>query len=77
MQSVIVSAHFEGERIVLDEPLPMKPDTKLLVAVLPQDDDERSAWLHLSSERLEAAYGDDEPDYALPSIRELNLGYPV
>ena len=54
MQTIFVSGHFDGERILLDEPFAMEPNTKLLIAVLPDTDDERNAWLRASAERLMA-----------------------
>jgi hypothetical protein len=35
MKTVSVTAHFDGERILLDEVLELEPDTKLIVTVLP------------------------------------------
>ena len=59
MQTVTIRAHFDGERILLDEPFEMEPNTQLLITVLPETDAEREDWLHVSAERLEAAYSDD------------------
>lgn len=75
MQVMPLRAHFDGEKILLDEPFPLEPDTKLLVTVLPKTDAEREAWLKLSSRRLQEAYGDDEPEYAVSSVRVVNPSY--
>ena len=72
-QSISVPAHFDGERILLDEPLELERDTKLIVTILPNYDSERESWLRLSAERVEKPFGDDEPDYPLDLIREANL----
>jgi hypothetical protein len=74
-QNTSVPAHFDGERILLDEPLELKPDTKLIVTILSNHDSERESWLRLSAERLEKAFGDDEPDYPLDLIKEANPEY--
>jgi hypothetical protein len=74
-QNISVPAHFDGERILLDEPLELEPDTKLIVTILPNHDSERESWLRLSAERLEKAFGDDEPDYPLDLIKEANPEY--
>jgi len=59
-----IPAHFDGEHIVLDEPVELEPNTKLLITVLPKDAD-REAWLELSKKRLAEAYSDDEEEYSL------------
>lgn len=70
-------AHFDGNQILLDEPYELEPDTKLIVTVLPKDnsDAEREAWLHLSMKTLKDAYGQDEPEYSLDLIKEVNPEY--
>ena len=57
-----IPAHFDGKQILLDEPVELQPNTKLLVTVLPQDA-EHEAWLNLSAKRLQDAYADEEEDY--------------
>ena len=77
MKTVTLPAHFDGESIRLDEPYELEPNTKLLVTVLPKEheDEEREAWLRLSSEGLARAYGEDEPDYPAELIKEPNPDY--
>ena len=58
---------FDGQHICLDEPFPLTLNAKLTVTVLPdpeESQDECEAWLRLSEQKLERAYGDDEPDYS-------------
>ena len=76
METVTLRAHFDGERILLDQPFELEPDTKLIVTVLPKSlDEEREEWAQLALESLERAYGDDEPEYSLDSIKEANPEY--
>jgi hypothetical protein len=75
MDTVSVSAHFDGERIVIDDPCELEPNTRLIVTILPKQDDERDSWLCLSSSRLEAAYSEDEEDYSLDLTKEANPEY--
>ncbi len=77
MNAVVLPAHFDGQKIVLDEPYPLEPDTPLTVTILsPQDDDdERADWARLGRHNLAAAYGDDEPEYTFADIKEWNPLY--
>ena len=72
MSLVAVYAHFDGERIHLDEPYQLEPETQLLVIVLPKGShpDERNDWLTLTQNALENAYGHDEPEYSLDTTKE-------
>jgi hypothetical protein len=77
MKVITLQAHFDGERICLDEPFELEPNTKLIVTVLlgEHPDDEREAWLLLSKKGLEAAYGVDEVEYPLSLVKESNPDY--
>ena len=70
-----IRAHFDGERILLDEPVELKPNTKLIVTVLPKDDEELDDWVRLSQQGLAGAYADDEEEYSLDLIKEENPDY--
>ncbi|MFQ5638630.1 MAG: hypothetical protein ACE5IR_11615 [bacterium] len=86
MNIITLRAHFDGEQIVLDEPfkLRLKPNTRLIVTVLPEpeseqeieeNDKERQAWLQMSMKGLENAYSEDEVEYSLDLIKESNPEY--
>ncbi len=74
---VTLRAHYDGEQIVLDEPFPLEPNTKLIITVLSKQktDDEREAWLLLSRQSLDNAYGEDEVEYSLDMIKVPNPEY--
>ena len=70
MPTVSLRAHYDGERIQLDEPFDLPPDVPLLVTVLvPDADNDREAWIATSRQALARAYGDDEPEYAPADVR--------
>jgi len=71
MQTVTLSAHFDGERIQLDEPFELPADARLLVTILPEAsaDLDRAEWYALSKQGLARAYSDDEPDYPASLVR--------
>ena len=72
MQTMTLTAHFDGERIQLDEPFDLPADARLLVTVLPaaSADAEREAWYAISKAGLARAYSDDEPDYPESLVRK-------
>lgn len=75
MDTLSIPAHFDGERILLDEPVELEPDTQLIVTIVPKHDPERASWAHLSGKRLAEAYGEGEEAYTLDSIKEANPEY--
>ena len=76
MSAVVLSAHFGGQQIVLDEPYPLEPNTPLTVVVSSvHDDKERADWARLGQHSLAAAYADDEPEYTVADIKEWNPLY--
>jgi hypothetical protein len=75
VDTISIPAHFDGERILLDEPVELEPNTKLIVTVLPKDDAERESWLCLSGKGLEGAYDENEEEYTLDLIKEANSEY--
>ncbi len=77
MPMIALPAHFDGKQICLDEPFDLKPNTKLIVTVLPiqEPDDEREEWLLLSRQRLEEGYAENEPEYSPELIKEANPDY--
>lgn len=76
MPSVTLRAHFNGTQVVLDEPFTLEPNVKLLVTVLPiEENAQRDDWLRLSAEGLESAYADDEPEYSPAHLKQANPEY--
>jgi hypothetical protein len=71
MPSVSIKAHFDGERIQLDEPFDIPPDTPLLVTVLPvtAGDPDRAVWMEVGRHNLARAFADNEPEYTLADVR--------
>jgi hypothetical protein len=71
---ISIPAHFDGERILLDEPVELERDARLLVTVIPNGEIERETWVRFSAGQLSKAYdGDDE--YPLEAIKEMNPDY--
>ncbi len=68
MTTVALSAHFDGEKIQLDEPYKLPENSRLVVVVLPEDG-EQQEWLHLSTQHLARAYSNAEPEYTAADIQ--------
>jgi hypothetical protein len=69
MKAVALTAHFDGEKVQLDEPFQLEANARLVVVVLPPND-ERDAWSRLSATQLSRAYGKDEPEYTADDLRQ-------
>lgn len=68
-----IRGHFDGKQILFDEPCELPPNTKVIIKVLPNEED--ADWLSLGKKSLARAYADDEPEYPLEKIKELNPEY--
>ncbi|MDP3070569.1 MAG: hypothetical protein Q8N18_09785 [Opitutaceae bacterium] len=78
MKALTLSATFDGEHIRLEDHHVLQKNARLLVTVLPSEDElaqERADWLALSAQGLARAYGPDEPEYTLDMVRERNPDY--
>ena len=70
MPAVTLRAHYDGQRILLDEPFQIPPNTPLMVTVLASADADAAAhWAAIAREALVRAYGDDEPEYTDVDLR--------
>ncbi len=76
MNTIHLKAHYDGEKILLDEPFNIEPNTKLIVTVLQKHmNEEREDWIVISQKGLEQAYGKNEPEYSADLIKEANPDY--
>ena len=66
MNAVTLKAHYDGERICLDEQFDLRPEAKLLVVVLSSADESTdfNELYELGRQSLARAYGENEPDYS-------------
>ncbi len=80
MKTTTLSAHFDGEKIVLEESHDLKPNTRLLVTILPDTERQsleafRNDWYSAGEQALAGAYGPDEPKYDVSMVKEPNPNY--
>ena len=70
MPAVTLKAHYDGERILLDEPFEIPPNSPLMVTVLPATEAVVGEdWILAARKGLSDAYGMDEPDYGSADLR--------
>ncbi len=70
-----IRGHFDGTQILFDEPCEIPPNSKVIIKVLPTE--EETDWLLLGKKNFARAYADDEPEYPLEKIKTLNLKYEL
>lgn len=63
---------YDGEKICLEGNPKLPKDSKLIVILL---EDESADWNEVSSQSLNKAYGEDEPEYSLSEVKEPNPDY--
>ena len=66
MNAVALKAHFDGKQICLDESYPLRPNTRLMIFVMPElsAEEDREELYEMGRQSLARAYGDNEPDYS-------------
>jgi hypothetical protein len=71
MPAVTLKAHYDGERILLDEPFEIPPDSALMVTVLPATEAlVGEDWIFAARKALAGAYGPEEPEYSTEDLRQ-------
>jgi hypothetical protein len=71
MTTISFKAHYDGQRIVLDEPCELPTNTPLIVTVEPAAmSGEREDWAQIATAGLALAYSSDEPEYSLADIKK-------
>jgi hypothetical protein len=67
---VTLNAHYDGERILLDEPFEIPTNAPLMVTVLSSSVVERGDdWSSAARDGLSRAYGDTEPTYTSSDVK--------
>lgn len=65
-----VGAHFDGEHIVLDTPIKLTPEMRLVVQIVsPRGGSDQDELLQLAEAGLKRAYSDNEPEYTIDDVR--------
>lgn len=62
----------DEKHLKLLQPIHLPKQSKVIIAVLPSEGDAREIWLQASTDQLNRAYGEDEPNYSTNMIKEPN-----
>jgi hypothetical protein len=70
MPAISLRAHFDGQKIQLDEPYELPTGAPLLITVLSTAvvDTALVGWADLAANGLARAYGDSEPEYSQADV---------
>jgi hypothetical protein len=68
-----IRGHFDGTQVLFDEPCELKPNTKVIITVV--EDDEDADWYLLGKKNFARAYADDDLEISLDKIIKLNPEY--
>ena len=63
MPLLSIPAHYDGDRVLLDEVVSLRPNTRLIVTVLEDYDADREEFMTMASMALGSAFEDDEVEY--------------
>lgn len=67
-----IKATYDGTQFLPDEPLDIPPNSRAIVVIMNQEEED---WYALANRSLNRAYGDNEPEYSLDQLKEPNEGY--
>ncbi len=59
-----IPAHYDGSQVLLDAPVTIKPNSRLIVTILEDVDAEREDFLRLAGASLADSYSDEEVEYS-------------
>lgn len=76
MANIVEAQVIDSRHLKLKKPIKIAPGSTIRITIEPAEGvAEEQGWYLLSSQALEEAYGDDEPDYPLETIKIPNPDY--
>jgi len=69
MPLLSIQAHYDGVQVLLDENVTLRRNSRLLVTVLEESDEDREGFLRMAASSLAGAYADDEVEYAETDLK--------
>jgi hypothetical protein len=63
----------DESHLKLSHKLTLPPGARIFITISASDQvEEEQAWVRLAAQQLEMAYGEEEPDYSVQSIKQPN-----
>jgi hypothetical protein len=76
MEHLVEAQVIDSHHLELKRPIKIAPGSTVMISIEPAEGvHEEQEWYLLSSQGLGGAYGEDEPDYSLESIKIPNPEY--
>ena len=76
MEHLVEAEVIDSRHLKLKRPIKIAPGSTVIITIEPAEDvAENQEWYLLSSQGLEEAYGEAEPDYSLDRIKVPNPEY--
>jgi hypothetical protein len=72
MMQTLEAQVVDGTHLRLLQPIQLPRQTRVVIAVMQPDDDERETWLQASLGQLGRAYGEQEPEYSRELVTQPN-----
>ena len=69
MPLLSIQAHYDGVQVHLDEKVTLRRNSRLIVTVLEDLDEDREGFLRMAASGLGGAYSDDEVEYTETDLK--------
>ena len=79
--NIIEAQVLDDRHLKLTQSLALPPGSRIFITISSSEDQiqimERESWTKLSAQKLEGAYGEDEPEYSLSLVKQPNPEYQL
>ena len=69
MPLMSIQAHYDGVQVLLDEKVALRRNSRLIVTVLEDADEDREDFMRMAASGLAAAYSDDDVEYTETDLK--------
>ena len=69
MPLMSIQAHYDGVQVLLDEKVALRRNSRLIVIVLEDSDEDREDFMRMAASGLAGAYSDDEVEYSETDLK--------
>ena len=69
MPLLSIQAHYDGVQVLLDEKVKLRRNSRLIVTVLEDSDEDREEFLRMAASGLAGAYSDGEVEYTETDLK--------